>query len=293
MTDNKFFTKSHKAFKSGGFTLNYTIEGNGIPAIVIGSHKYYPRIFSQNLRNHMQLVFMDQRAFGNAVIKASEEDFALSKLLDDIEALRREFLLDKIVIIGHSIHALMAMEYAKKYPDSVSKVVLIASSPMAGSKVQEAADRYFADSVCPTRKEALANNLRTLDDEIAAHPDQAFITRMLKFGPMIWYDFTYDASWLWEDVSLNPLGAELVWGSMFKDLDIEKNLSLIKCPVFLALGRYDYWNPPYLWEGSRSKFKDLTIRVFEKSAHTPQLEEAEAFDRELLEWLDIKNERIC
>ena len=57
-------------------------------------------------------------------------------------------------------------------------------------------------------------------------------------------------------------------------------------PVFVALGRYDYWNPPHLWETYRQYFSDLTIRVFEKSGHTPQFEQKNDFDRELLDWVN-------
>ena len=36
----------------------------------------------------------------------------------------------------------------------------------------------------------------------------------------------------------------------------------------------------------RSSFADLTLRVFDRSSHTPQLEESDVFDAELLRWLD-------
>ena len=39
---------------AGGFKLRYRIEGAGIPAIVIGSARYYPRVFSQHLREHLR-----------------------------------------------------------------------------------------------------------------------------------------------------------------------------------------------------------------------------------------------
>lgn len=41
-----------------------------------------------------------------------------------------------------------------------------------------------------------------------------------------------------------------------------------------------------LWDSLRPKFKNLTVRIFEKSAHSPQYEEAELFDAELLKWLE-------
>jgi len=38
----------------------------------------------------------------------------------------------------------------------------------------------------------------------------------------------------------------------------------------------------------RDAFANLRIRVFEKSGHTPQLEEAAYFDRELINWLSTE-----
>ncbi|MBP6985697.1 MAG: alpha/beta hydrolase [Alphaproteobacteria bacterium] len=287
MTCNPYEIKVDGQIEVDDFILKYTQEGNGPPAIVIGSHIYYPRTFSQKLREHLQLIFLDQRAFASRsnTETVTEEAYGLSKILEDIETLRLKLNLNKIIIIGHSIHAFMALEYAKRYPKAVSHILLLAASPITGEKLYQAADSYFIESVCPERKALLAENLKTLEQDTTAHPHLTFVTRMLKFGPMIWYDYTYDASHLWEGVHLNPIGAAHVWGSMFKNYPIEKNLNKIVCPVFLGLGRYDYWNPPYLWENFRSKFADLTIRIFEQSGHTPQREEPELLEDEILKWL--------
>jgi proline iminopeptidase len=52
------------------------------------------------------------------------------------------------------------------------------------------------------------------------------------------------------------------------------------------LGRYDFLlAPPSAWDPVKDKFRDLTIRIFEQSGHTPQYEEAALFDTVLLEWL--------
>ncbi len=267
-----------------GFKLNYCIEGNGPPAIVIGSSLYYPRVFSSNLRKHIQFIFTDHRGFAPRY-NNQPDAFTLSTLLEDIETLRKHLKLEKMMVIGHSIHALIALEYAKKYPRHVEALIMVASAP--GSD-HAAANRYFEESVSPERKALLEQNLKTMSDEIAKHPDAAFIIRMLTFGPMIWYDWKYDASTLWEGVRLNPHGASVIWGAMFDQYDIIHDLKRIVCPVFLALGRYDYWNPPHLWEPFRSCFHSLTIRVFEKSGHTPSFEEPALFDTELLGWIRDK-----
>ena len=77
-----------------------------------------------------------------------------------------------------------------------------------------------------------------------------------------------------------------VYGQVFRDIDITQGLEAFDRPVFLALGRYDFvMGPPSMWDPIRPKFRDLTVRVFEQSGHTPQYEEPALFDAELLRWM--------
>ena len=271
-------------FNRDNFCLKASIDGTGPVAIVIGSHKYYPRTFSDHLKTKLQLVCADARSFVPALSDHSESDFTIAKILQDIEALRLSLGADKIILIGHSIHAFMALEYARTFPDRISHLVLIASSPTAGPEIYKEADRYFEESVCPERKAAFAASMQKFIES----GDQSFVARLLSFGPRIWYDENFDASKLWEGVEINSVGAGIIWGSMFADYDLASVLEAIKCPIFLALGRYDYFNPVHLWEKYRKHSSNLTIRIFEKSGHTPQLEEPHNFDEELMKWLKRK-----
>ena len=79
---------------------------------------------------------------------------------------------------------------------------------------------------------------------------------------------------------------DYVWGELFRDIDITRGLDLFDRPVFMALGRYDFLvAPPSSWEPIENRFSDLTIRVFENSGHTPQYEEPDLFDKEVLAWM--------
>ncbi|NMG08540.1 alpha/beta hydrolase [Brasilonema sp. UFV-L1] len=271
---------------SSGFKLQYIIEGNGTPTIVVGSSLYYSRTFSKNLRNSLKLVFVDHRGFSPPYDCKDTSMFQLDLLVDDIELVRKELGFDKVIVIGHSGHAFMALEYAKKYPANVSGVVMMCVSPDYSRKGHLASERYLNDSVCPERKAALAKNLAKLPQEMEAAPEKAFITYCLLMGPKSWFDYTYDATKLWEGVEVNMTMFDYVWGEVFRDIDLTENLDKLQAPVLLALGRYDYFVPPaYLWESVRDKFSNLTIRIFEKSGHAPHFEEPELFDKELLEWL--------
>jgi len=269
-----------------GFNLRYQIEGSGLPAIVVGSSLYYPRTFSQNLRQHFRFVFMDHRGFVAPPEGADNSAFELDALIDDIEQVRKALNLDKIAIIGHSGHAYMALEYAKKYPQNVSQVILIAFGPNHSQTSHQAAEQYWQDSVCPERKLALEESLKSLEEELQAAPDKRFITFALKFGPKSWYDYHFDTSSLWKDIRVNMQMFDYVWGNVFANIDVTKGLENLDKPVFMALGQYDFLVAPfYTWNPIRSKFKNLTMRIFERSSHAPQFEEPESFDRELLQWI--------
>lgn len=273
------------SIQRGSFELDYRIEGAGQDVIVIGDTVYYPRTFSDDLREHLRLIFFSHRGFGKAIAPFTSADFELDLIADDIEALRRHVGLGQVTILGHSGHGHMALAYAKRYPEHVSHVVLLALSPGSNPASFQAADRYLEDSVCPERKAALAVSMSHLEEDIAADPSRRFIHYVLRSGPRIWYDHTFDATHLWDSVRVIPEMFDHVWGTLFQTIDIAQGLDELDAPVFLGLGRYDYWNPPHLWEPVRDAFTNLRIRVFEQSGHTPQLEDAAQFDRELLAWL--------
>lgn len=72
-----------------------------------------------------------------------------------------------------------------------------------------------------------------------------------------------------------------------REVDVSQGLESLDLPVLLAYGRFEFLVAPvHSWDPLRSKFKNLTVRIFEKSAHSPQYEEAELFDAELLKWLE-------
>jgi proline iminopeptidase len=270
---------------SGPFQLRYHTEGTGKPAIVIGSAVYLPRGFSQNIRKHLQMVFLDHRGYAPSPGPMDATEFATAKLLDDVERARQQLELGRIVIIGHSIHSVIALEYAKKYPENVSHVVMIGSAALNAGNEKVMA-QYWEELASPERKAAVLENRRRLpDDELDRLPSgQRFLRAYIREGPRTWYDPHFDASPLFEGVEYNddyaraqPLGR----------VNIFDGLDTFDRPVFLALGRYDFLvAPPSSWEAIRPRFKDLTVKIFDQSGHWPHYEEAASFDAALSEWIE-------
>jgi proline iminopeptidase len=273
---------------SGGFSLRYIVEGTGEPALVVGSAPYYARAFSQNLRQHLRLAFMDHRGFAPSPGPRDTTAFALDSLVDDMERVRAHLRLGRVIVVGHSGHAYMALEYAKKYPQHVSHAAMIGIAPDLSAASAEETTKYWDTTASNERKGVLEDNIRRVPDSALAQlpPGQGFIQAYIRNGPRAWYDPRFDSSPLWDGVGINMDMFNYVWGQVFRDIDITRGLTELDRPVFVALGRFDYLvAPPATWERVRGAFRDVTIRVFDKSGHTPQYEEASLFDTELLAWL--------
>ncbi len=162
---------------SGQFNLDYRIEGTGTPAIVIGFPNYYSNVFSKELRSHLRLVFVDHRGTAPSPGEVPLSEYSLEQISDDIELVRSELELGPIVIIGHSGHGLMALEYAKRYPESVSHVVVIGISPDLSDESRSQSDMYWDELASTERKAALEKNWEGVPEEEPedTYPGENFI----------------------------------------------------------------------------------------------------------------------
>ena len=269
-----------------GTKLHYVVEGSGIPCIVVtGSH--YKRVFSKDLRRHLKLVFVDFRHSSEAEAAAKIDGITVDTLIDDIDQVRKALGFDRLAVIGHSLPSIIALEYARKYPEHTSHVILIGAPPfMITPKEQEA---FWESDASQARKLADKHNLERITDEDLkkAPPGTAWKLLFVRTGAHYWYDPSYDSSRLLEGIALNMNLMPHVAG-LFKDYDVGKRTPRVATPVFLALGRYDYLVPYHTWDGRKESFPNLSYNLFEKSGHYPMFEEPTLFDQKLLEWIRKK-----
>ena len=272
--------------ESGGYRLNCVVEGEGTPTLVIGSSVYYPRVFSSNLRKSLRLAFCDHRGFAMKVRERSAASIDMSVLLKDVELVREQLGWERFVLIGHSGHSNIALEYARRYPERVTHLVLLNAGPNNGTANMEALERDWSELVAPERQALWRANVDRLPAAIEADPARRFVLFMLAMGPRSWYRYDFDAAHLWDGVPVNLEIVDHMWGVIFRDIDIAPALRELRMPVYLGLGTHDYLVPPArTWEPLRSLVRDLTVRIFDRSGHAPMLEVPELFDSDLLAWL--------
>ena len=274
--------KSSGVVSVEGAELHYVMEGKGTPCIVLGHSESCRRIFSKELRDHFKFVFTDLRhdARSNSSLESSK--ITLDTFLDDIDKVRRTLGLDKTAVFGQSIHGLLALEYARKYPQKTSHVIMTGCRPPYPTT--GGADEFWESDASDERKMILKQNLEKLKEVNLnkMSPKERMVRTYVKMTPKICYDPTYDLSWIYEAVEPNP---DISLFAIFKNYDIAKRPGQVATPVFLALGRYDYLCPYFLWDDRKNVLPNLSYNLFEKSGHFPMVEEQELFDKKLIEWI--------
>lgn len=271
-----------------GADLRYVVEGCGVTCLVVGSSIYYPRTFSQELRRHFKFIFVDSRHFAPSTKSLDFDKITINSYSRDLEEVRQALGLGKIAVLGHSIHGTLALEYARRYPDNVSHVIVINALPVEINELIVPSEIHWESNASQERERCLQDNWDQLSFEVLnkMSPSEAMIKSYERDRPKYWYDPMYDDSWLWNGIEFNVEISEHLWSRMFNGYDINREPGRITAPIFFALGRHDYIVPYTIWDQRKEIFPHLSYHLFDKSSHTPQLEEAQLFDQKLIEWIN-------
>lgn len=273
--------------------FGYLVDGKGVPCLAIGSTVFWPPTFSQSLRQHVRLIFADTRFIGSPSEPDSHDRVTLDSLIDEVEHIRRACEIDRLGVLGHSALGLLALEYARRYPQHVSGVVMIGTPPYTLLEFEGPAvdfvpevKRFWDEDASAERKAILESNQAELSDLLSeVPPGKAFGVWYVAHGPMVWHNPNYDASWLFDPIEFDSPVFNHFLDVLLRDYDVTESLREVVVPVFLALGRHDYLVPYILWDEPCRSVTNLSCHVFENSGHYPMFEESELFDKRLLEWM--------
>jgi proline iminopeptidase len=117
----------------GGAELYVREAGHGTAIIVLHGgpdfdHSYLlPEL--DRLSDSYHLIYYDQRGRGRSADGVKPEDVTLASDIADIEKVRQYYHLDSVVLLGHSWGTVLALEYALRYPERVSHMILMNPAP--------------------------------------------------------------------------------------------------------------------------------------------------------------------
>ena len=116
-----------------GVRLWYEVAGEKRPGdapliYLHGGPGYNSYSFKQTigprLERHALVIYLDQRGCGHSE-RPWTKDYAITTLVEDVEALRKNLGLPKISLMGHSFGATIALEYASCHSDNVQKLIIL------------------------------------------------------------------------------------------------------------------------------------------------------------------------
>ena len=270
----------------GGAELRYVRQGRGPTLLVIGSSIYYPRVFSKNLSKSFDIVYADGRHFARGYQPTSEEASALTldRFAEDVEAVREALKVPRIAVLGHSVHAQIAMRYARRHPDRTSHVILDCGVPYAPSEFARVVSEFWERDASPERKKLLERNREEARSALAAAPPaRAFAIRQRADAPRFWANAAFDPGPLQEGLE-NNASMDRLFSVVPTRSDVRSTLESLKMPIFVAVGSFDYGVPHALWPELVAGLPNVTVHLFARSGHHPHVEQPEEFDQALNAW---------
>jgi len=139
-----------------GVQLYFEEVGGGSRTILVPNGFYFKRDF-QFLADDATVVFYDVRNRGqsDSVTDASTLARGIEQDVDDLDAVRRHFGLDRMDLIGHSYIGLMVALYTIRYPEHVGRAVLLSPEKPDPSK-QYPPELAYTDATLAEAMAALA-----------------------------------------------------------------------------------------------------------------------------------------
>ncbi len=115
--------------------LFYRLVGTGPDTMVVihggpGLSMDYFLADLEPLGDRLTLIFYDQRGTGRSTLVSDSAHLAASWFVEDLDAIRSHFGLERLSLLGHSWGAGVAALYAMQYPDRVDRMLIVGGLPL-------------------------------------------------------------------------------------------------------------------------------------------------------------------
>lgn len=223
----------------------------------------------RSLAERHRVVAYDQRGCGGSGAPAGDQPLALSRHVDDIEAVRMALGLEQPALLGHSFGALLALLYALRHPDGASRLILIGAAPTR--EFQEG----YRQAV-----ETLPAEDRTRLAELQRSPltDDGLLERFRLALPLYFHRRLSDAE---REALLGPLSfraaVNRALAAGLEGFDLRPALPHVRLPALIVYGESDRVVQPRYVLALRGHLLTARFVAFQESGHFPFLEEPGPF----------------
>ena len=267
-----------------GGSLFVKVVGSGYPLVLMHGGPgldYQTMMPLQPLADQFTLIFYDHRCNGRS--EGEVTSMTMDNLTADADALRQALGFEKWAVLGHSFGGNVALEYALRYPSSLSHLVLMNSG----------GDQWWANQNAP---EILAKRGYSTSTVQAA---RRFYNGQITPGEFLPIYFRFSNAYNYRNSILSVIKA-MISGHMPKfrpealifgysqtlhGWTVMDRLGEIQVPTLVLAGRYDFLFPTEHQVALAAGIADARLEIIECAGHSPQMEQPVAVQRLIRDFL--------
>ncbi|MCF6245582.1 MAG: alpha/beta hydrolase [Sulfurovum sp.] len=271
----------------------------------------YFKKYNAELEEHFLVVYWEQRGTGKSYHKTiDQESITLENHIEDAytltKYLQKEFHKEKIFILGHSMGSLIAIKTVEKYHDAY--IAYVGVSQMTDQRKSDTlAVEYLREKATPNSDK---KSLKLIEKFAHMPIEKETVLKRLHLGQkamMKYGGFLYDTTLIGMfKLSVLPLFTSKIYSfrdiiNVFKlnkyrlylsyEYNILESIKSLKIPIYLLHGKEDYLLSYPLakefYENLQAPKKEFI--TFTHSAHMVPFEEADKFNRILIEKVLVEN----
>lgn len=260
-----------------GINLYYEVYGSGYPLILIrglGSNADHWYCQIPAFSPHYSVVVFDNRGIGRSDIP--DAPFTISKMAEDTVFLMDVLGIPKAHILGISMGGMIAQEIALKYGQRVNGLILACTHCGGKQAIQPdpAIIRDLSGSLFGGSEEAVQKGLRCLFSERTIHETPGVVQRYGEVSKRF------------------PPSAQILTHQLkaIQGHDTWADLVNIKNPTLVLVGNEDVLIPPENSKIISERIPNARLRMIEGGGHQFLIEQPDAFNNAVLEFLKTLTE---
>jgi proline iminopeptidase len=260
-----------------GTTLHYDVIGKGEPVLLLsggpGFSPDYLRPIAEKLGDEHRFVLLHQRGTGKSVVDTYDANaISLKNLVGDVEALRQELKVEKLVIAAHSFGGILSMMYAREHPERIAALALIDS----GGPTLKTVMKFNANLESRFTDEDRALITKWSDPERKKENHRRAVLELTKAKTPAYFADRAKASLLTDTLDETSFHDGVFWSVVpqMMTLDLRAGLEKVKAPVLVIHGKQD---PLESAEEVHETFPGSKLEWIEDAGHFPWLERPDLF----------------
>jgi len=240
------------------------------------------------LWEQLTLVMLNPRGTGGSERPRDPRAYQIDDYVTDLEDLRRNLGLERMLLLGHSHGGVIAMAYAATYPARVRRLVLASTIARFGPEqetamhlgMQKRSGQPWAADAIAALEEEQAGNFST-DQELSPMVFRELPLYFAHFGPA-------EAGYL-DTLRSEPINADalrLFNQEIFNTFDLRDRLPSITAQTLVITGDEDFICGPVCAEEICGGIKSARMVIVGDAGHQLFVEQPQAFHDEVATFLE-------